>query len=171
MQGLVIGGLAVLTLALMSRSGSEPLPRKRVWPVSKNRGVISPFGAHRTRANGDERLHAGVDLGALVGDQILALDNGTVLHPVTGYSLGAGLQAVAIKHSDAEYIYAEILVDVKPGEKVTAGQVIGRVAKNSDGNSMLHLEAWEKAPHGFTEWTPTYRPPGLLNAQERLPKP
>lgn len=169
---LAAGGVLAYLATREGRSASTPVqPRKRVWPVSVKRGIISPFGAHRTRQNGEARLHAGADLGAFVGDKIVAITDGEVLHFVTGFSLGAGLQAIAIRHPDAEYIYAEIMVapGIQVGTRVKAGDVIGHVAKNSDGNSMLHIEAWTKAPKGFTEWIPGSKPAGLLNVQEMLP--
>jgi len=134
----------------------------RRWPVSTYRGILSPYGVQR--AGGAER-HPGADLGAFPGDQILALDDGVVLKMVGGYALGGGLEAVAIRHRDADYNYAEIKVTVAPGQKVKAGDPIGYAAKNSDGNSMLHLEAWEKgmAPDRFARWNEGQKPPGLLD--------
>lgn len=161
---LALGGL----LLLLGGKGGSGSSGRRYWPVSTYRGTLSPFGAHRTRADGSERFHAGIDLGAFVGDDIIAVDDGEVISMVTGYSLGAGLEAVSVRHPGVDLIYAEIDATVKPGDRVHAGQVIGKVKKNGDGNSMLHLEAWETGtvPKAFTEWTPTYRPPGLLDVGE-----
>lgn len=161
----VLGGLAIAGAG----SGSGRLvggAAGRVWPVRPYRGVISPFGASRDDGT---RVHAGVDLGALPGDAIVAMTEGVVLYPVSGFSIGAGLQAVAVRHPDAEYVYAEILLGVTVGQVLAAGQRIGTAAKNKDGNSMLHLEAWEHAPHAFTRWVTGARPAGLLDVQARLP--
>ncbi len=146
---------------------------RRVWPVRPRRGIISGFGVSREGG----RRHAGADLGALPGDEIVALADGIVLHSVSGFGIfgsapPAGyvpLQAVAIRHDDAEYIYAEIRVEVSPGQRVTAGQRIGRAGRNGDGNSMLHLEAWKQAPKGFVPWSAAGPvPAGLLDVGERL---
>lgn len=174
----VAAGLGLLLLT--GRRGAQAAaPHRRYWPVSTYRGILSGFGAHRTTDSGETRYHAAVDLGAFEGDVILAIDDGEAIGPVTGFALGTvpPLSAVAVRHPDAEYIYAEIDVDVKPGQKVYAGEPIGRVRKNKDGNSMLHLEAWEKAPKGFVAWMPDNRPAGLLdvgvivNALPKEPKP
>lgn len=161
---LAIAAGVVLTVAAFSR------PMRR-WPVVPARGIISPYGASRA---GGTRIHAGADLGAFAGDAIVAMDDGVVLHAVSGFGIGAGLQAIAIRHTFADVIYAEIRVDPNliPGVFVRAGDRIGRADKNGDGNSMLHLEAWKRpAPRGFTEWTPTSKPAGLLDIRTFLPPP
>lgn len=146
-------------------------PRSRVWPVKPYRSIVSRFGA--SRANG-ERIHAGSDLGALPGDEIVALDGGVVLYPVSGFSIGNGLQAVAVRHASGDFIYAEIRLDpsIFPGRGLSAGDRIGRADRNADGNSMLHIEAWERgmAPRTFTPWIPGKRPPGLLDVEKLLPE-
>lgn len=167
---LLLGGAAVLGVvffAARSRANSSA----RTWPIVPNRGILSPFGAARHTAG--TRIHAGVDVAAFNGDKVVAIDDGTVLYPVTGYSIGAGLSAVAIAHPDADYIYAEIDVAVKPGQVVKAGDVIGAVRQNSDGpgHQMLHLEAWESgsAPTAFTPWyVGKPPPPHLLNAEQMI---
>lgn len=166
-RGVIIGlGLATLAgVALFASRGQVARPSARVWPVSPNRGVLSPFKSPRYTSG--NRYHAGVDLAALSGDLIIALDDGEVLGLVTGYQLGAGLQAVAVRHPDADYIYAEIAVTAKPGTRVSAGDVLGVVRKNADGNQMLHLEAWQTGtvPNAFTPWyVGKPPPPGLLDA-------
>jgi murein DD-endopeptidase MepM/ murein hydrolase activator NlpD len=162
-------------LGLLILTGRRRAPSRRYWPLSTYRGVLSGYGAHRTTDAGETRYHAGIDLGALEGDLIIAIDDGEVIGPVSGFALRTvpPLSAVAVRHPDAEYIYAEIDVDVKPGQRVFAGQPIGRVRKNADGNSMLHLEAWRTAPKAFTPWLPGAQPVGLLNVGEivdKLPK-
>lgn len=172
MKGKILLGLGVLGAVGLASSGPGATGRVvgsvgRVWPVRPYRGILSPFGA--SRDNGT-RVHAGIDLGALPGDAIVSMAIGVVLYPVSGFSIGAGLQAVAVRHPDAEYIYAEImLLGVTVGQQLAAGERIGTAAKNKDGNSMLHLEAWEHAPHAFTRWVTGARPPGLLDVQARLP--
>lgn len=143
---------------------------ERTWPIVPNRGVLSGFDTPRpvSGAGAGSRRHAGVDVIAEAGDKVVAIDDGEVLHLVTGYQIGTGLQAVAVRHPDADYVYGEIEVTAAPGQKVKAGDVIGIVRKNDAGRQMLHLEAWQSgfAPTDFTPWkVGSPPPPGLLNAQ------
>ena len=164
-------GAGALLLARKSGASMARPSGIRRWPVSTYRGTISSFGASRTRPGGVKAYHAAADVGAFPGDRVVAIDDGVVLHAVSGFSLGAGLQAVAIRHPDADYIYAELAVSVAPGATVSRGGVVGTVAQNGDGNSMLHLEAWEtgKAPPGFVSWdADKTRPVGLLDVSAIL---
>lgn len=167
---LALAGAALLLLtgrggARAPGAGGDGASRRQ-WPVRPYRGVINGFKASR---EGGKRIHAGVDLGAAQGDEIVALDDGEILGLASGYAIGAGLQALRVRHPDADYIYAEIDALGKPGDVVKAGDVIGRARKNSAGNTMLHLEAWETgtAPVGFTPWwAGSAAPKGLLDVGE-----
>lgn len=150
-----------------------PSAHKRYWPISVYRGVGSHFGDNRPPAKNDTRLryHAGADVRAQLGDDILAIDDGLVLHYVSGYDLGAGLQALAVRHPDADYIYAEIEAVAKPGQLVKAGDLLGRAKINNDKHVMLHLEAWKTGTvqQRFTPWIRTEpKPAGLLNIDDKL---
>jgi murein DD-endopeptidase MepM/ murein hydrolase activator NlpD len=172
---LAIGiGLAAGFLARAAFGGGRGGGARTFWPVRPYRGTISGFGVYRPSIDGvNTRQHAGVDVGAFIGDAVIAMGDGEVLWPVSGFRIGADLQAVAIRHSDADYIYAEIHVDPKymvPGTRVSAGQQIGKVGRNGDGNAMLHLEAWQPdfCPKGFVPWVSGVRPKGLLDVWERI---
>ena len=167
-----VGGLGYLVYRLATPKNV------RVWPVipryPEQKGILSSFKSHRPPTKQEpekgDRIHAGIDLIAKKGDKIVAISDGEVIGKVGGYSIGTGLQAVSIRHADADYIYGEIMVhDLKPGDKVKAGQVIGHVELNNEGRSMLHLEAWEHGtvPKMFTPWFQNKpMPKGLLNVQE-----
>lgn len=161
-------GIAIGVAARILFSGGSSA--RKWWPVNPYRGTISGFGDSR---DSGKRQHGGVDVGAVMGDKVIAMGDGKVLWPVSGFRIGADLQAVAIAHDDADYIYAEIYVDPKymvPGTRVRSGQVIGKVGRNGDGNAMLHLEAWEPGytPKGFVPWGTGQRPKGLLDVGEKL---
>lgn len=167
-----VGGLGYLVYRLATPKNT------RVWPVvprhPEQDGILNGFKAHRdpTKQEPEKgpRYHAGIDLIAKKGDKIVAIADGEVIGMVGGYSIGAGLQAVAIRHADADYLYGEIMVHgLKPGDKVKAGQVIGHVELNDVGRSMLHLEAWEHGtvPKIFTPWFKDKpMPKGLLNVHD-----
>ncbi|WP_307189132.1 M23 family metallopeptidase [Caldicellulosiruptor obsidiansis] len=130
---------------------------KWIFPLeSKNLIVAEPtkegrqFGAPRDKS----RTHAGVDL--LVGYydenkrkfigkenvEVLAMTNGTV---TAIYEFYPGTMAIEVKNDDGSVIrYGEIKPNVKVGDKVKQGQVIGKIIRNSKGgDAMLHLEVYK----------------------------
>lgn len=71
------------------------------------------------------RYHTGQDLGAPLGTPIRAAANGVVVSPNAGGWAGTH---VIIQHSNGSTLYAHMAsAAVRPGQQVTAGQVIGYV--------------------------------------------
>jgi len=113
--------------------------RKRPAASYKER----PRGFGNPRANG-ARKHAGCDLYAPVGTEVLAVEDGEVIAgPYVFYDV---VDAVEIRHTSGIVVrYGEInktgAPGIKVGAKVTAGQVVGYVGKmQTVSNSMLHFE-------------------------------
>ena len=112
--------------------------RKRPAASYKER----PRGFGNPRANG-ARKHAGCDLYAPVGTEVLAVEDGEVIAgPCWFYDV---VNVVEIRHASGVVRYGEISKTVAPGikvgAKVTAGQVVGYVGKmQTVSNSMLHFE-------------------------------
>lgn len=105
------------------------------------------FGANR--AGG--RKHAGCDLKAPPGTEIVAMANGEVIRGP--YFFYEGTYALEIKHANGMVVrYGEIsqkvLVGIKEGTRVSQGQVIALVGKLDSGNSMLHLEMYKGTESG-----------------------
>jgi murein DD-endopeptidase MepM/ murein hydrolase activator NlpD len=99
------------------------------------------FGA--PRSNGT-RKHAGCDLYATPGTEVLAIEDGTVVRgPYLFYDV---VYAIEVQHTSGLFRYGEIShapEGIKPGATVKAGQVIGFVGKMlSVPASMLHLEMY-----------------------------
>lgn len=88
--------------------------------------VTSPFGPRVHPVYGDTRVHQGVDLGADSGTPIRAAGDGVVVsaEPFGGYG-----NATIIDHGGGvASLYAhQSSMGVSAGQRVTAGQVIGRV--------------------------------------------
>lgn len=116
-------------------------PNLVVWPLRGK--VVAAFSVDALSYDetmGDWRTHAGVDLAADLGTQIMAASAGTV-HSVENDSLMG--TTVVIKHDggyQTTYANLQATPAVKAGDTVTAGQVIGAV-----GNTAI-AEAAE-APH------------------------
>ncbi len=119
------------------------------------------FGSPR---DGSRRKHAGTDLYAPEGTEILAMDNGRVV--IGPYPFYAGTYALEIQHPWGVVRYGEIagtIGDLKTGDFVSVGQPIARVGKvASTKDSMLHLELYTGDCDGSL--TDRSRPPYLRRA-------
>ncbi len=86
--------------------------------------------------------HKGIDIGAPKGTPIKVAASGTVISASTGYNGGYGNYMVVSHGNGVETAYGHCsALYVKPGQKVSQGQVIGAVGNTgrSYGNH-LHLE-------------------------------
>ena len=121
-----------------------PLRKKPAYSY-KNEG--REFSAFRTGS----RLHAGCDLLAPEGTEVLAIDDGTVIQgPYEFYDV---VYALEVKHDSGIVVrYGEILQSVprgiSAGARVSRGQVIGYVGLMTSGSSMLHFEMYKGTVNG-----------------------
>ncbi len=127
-------------LNLASTFTSEMLPDAIAkWlPVPKSAfKITSPFGNRPDPYdNSKTEFHQGLDIGAPLGTQVFAVDDGTVLS--SGYNDGFGLEIV-IDHGSYKSQYAHLDRSfVKRGDKVEAGNVIGAVG-SSGRSTGAHL--------------------------------
>lgn len=75
------------------------------------------------------RFHQGIDFAATAGDEVYAVRDGTVAEIVTGTKIGENY--LTIEHDNGVatiYKYIEVNPDLKPGDSVSQGDVIGTVA-------------------------------------------
>jgi hypothetical protein len=119
--------------------------RKRPAYSYKDEG--REFSAFRTGS----RLHAGCDLLAPEGTEVLAIDDGTVIQgPYLFYDV---VYALEVQH-DCGFVvrYTEIQQSlprgISPGARVSRGQVIGYVGLMTSGSSMLHFEMYKGTVNG-----------------------
>ena len=119
------------------------------------------FGSGRS---GGARKHAGADLYAPVGTEILAIDDGTVVRGP--YLFYEGTYAIDIRHPQGLVRYCEFsgaIGGLKVGDKVKCGQPIAKVGKLQNiANSMLHLELYSGSSDAVL--TDTTRPPFMRRA-------
>ncbi|WP_190259029.1 peptidoglycan DD-metalloendopeptidase family protein [Pelotomaculum schinkii] len=119
-------------LDVASTFTSEMLPdaTAKGLPVPKDVYLItSPFGNRpNPYDNTRTEFHQGIDIGAPLGTQVLAVNDGTVLS--SGWNDGFGLEIV-IDHGSYKTQYAHLEFScVQPGDKVVAGDVIGAVGSS-----------------------------------------
>lgn len=149
------GGLspAVSPPASVAGTGTGPyFPLAKVYSRSWAPGTMGAFGANRTSKDGP-RAHAGCDLYAPTGTWVHAITGGTVT--VGPYKFYAQSYAVEINHGTFIARYCEMKPDiaVKQGDRVTAGQRLGRVANLiamgiSVPENMLHIELYNGSASG-----------------------
>ncbi|MBP3707698.1 MAG: peptidoglycan DD-metalloendopeptidase family protein [Clostridia bacterium] len=113
-----------------------------LWPVPSSRNITSPYGYRIHPIYGTKKLHAGVDIGAAGGANIVAADSGTVILSSWGYNGGYG-NYIIISHGNGvttRYAHCSNLY-VKVGDTVSRGQVIAAVGSTgaSTGNH-CHFE-------------------------------
>ncbi|HKP88481.1 MAG TPA: peptidoglycan DD-metalloendopeptidase family protein [Thermoleophilaceae bacterium] len=120
-----------------------PATAGHVFPVVGSFGFGSDgsrFGAPR-----GDHTHQGQDVAAAEGTPIVSVSAGTVYW--RAYQAGGAGNYVVIRAGDGyDYVYMHMREGstVKPGEKVTAGDLVGHVGTtgSSDGPH-LHFEVWD----------------------------
>ena len=118
------------------------------------------FAAPRSGSSG-KRNHAGVDLYAFAGDEVLAMADGVVT-AVQSFHLGSW--AIFVDHGPVAIMYGEVergswgRLGLDVGSKVSAGQPIASVAcmvRDAAGkctSHMLHLEAYAPGTTRNQRW-------------------
>jgi Rod binding domain-containing protein len=102
--------------------------------------VSSPFGWRQDPFDGSRRFHGGVDLPAAYGRPVPAAAEGRVVS--AGEQGGFGLTVLVEHPGGLQSRYAHLAaVEVKSGDHVEAGQVIGRVGQTGRATGPhLHFE-------------------------------
>lgn len=124
------------------------------------------FGA--PRSNG-RRHHAGIDLFARRGDEVIACQDGRI---VNFYAFCCGDQktswALVIDHGTVAINYGEVAPDslsrlgLTRGATVRAGQVVAYIGQNPGGSSMLHFETYTTGTTRNYSWAAGNPPPARL---------
>ena len=138
---------AAVALSAEFSSNKGKLP----WPV--NGSVVAKFGKqyHPVFKNLELPANNGLDITAPKGSQIKAVFNGTVkqVFVMPGYN-----QCVLVQHGKNYFTFYCKLgsVNVKAGDKVTTGQVLGTMETQS-GNNQIHFELWKDSkPQNPENW-------------------
>ena len=127
-----------MQLVLKSRSfdGRSNLAQ---WPV-ENGYVSSNFGLRKDPFNGRYRKHRGIDIAGPKGTKVMSIADGKIIH--SGRKGGYGRMIEVQHENNLRSRYAHLSATlVKKGQRVSRGDVIGRVG--STGRSTgphLHLE-------------------------------
>lgn len=126
-------------LAASAPAWDDPVPGAR---------VSSPYGARVDPFDGGSQMHRGIDLAAPRGTEILAPAAGTVRVATSDYEGGAHHGTVVVLDHDGglSSFYSHLdRLDVRAGQAVTAGQVLGTVGVTGETTGAhLHFEVWRR---------------------------
>lgn len=122
--------------------------------IPKMSGKVLPTGARISQGWGKSRIryaagrHTGIDFGGPVGTRINSAASGVV---VGAGRDGAYGNAIKIRHGDGTTaLYGHLSgINVKPGQKVKAGQAIGKMGNTGRSfGSHLHFEVRKTDKYG-----------------------
>jgi murein DD-endopeptidase MepM/ murein hydrolase activator NlpD len=170
-----------------SAPGAATRGGEEVWPVAGHRWgqVNNPFGGRQSRSAGATvplpSSNVGADLTASYGDPVVAPTTGTVVQTFdapneTDRNLNSGWGGMVLLQGDNGYFYRlshqQPGLLVRPGQRVEAGQPLGRVGV-SGNTTGPHLDA-EKfdRPGHFVDITAgaAARPPAAPRAGNDAPE-
>ena len=109
-------------------------------PLDASPGVTSGFGVRKDPFTGELAQHDGVDVAAPMGAPIKAVWDGTV---VSAGERGGYGNAIEVDHGNGIHtLYGHASrVDVKPGDRISAGAQLGEVGTSGRSTGPhLHLE-------------------------------
>lgn len=116
---------------------------KHLWPISN--GIITrDFGKNEHPVlKGIETYNNGIDISASKNSKVKCIFDGIARKVVS--IPGANL-TVIVRHGNYLTVYSNLVnVNVRPGEKIAKGEVIGEVYKNtSTEENVLHLEIYRE---------------------------
>jgi len=134
--GIGVGiGVLVLSLGCASTPANPPVLQPTIWPTPTSSQVSSPFGM---RGN---KLHKGLDIAVPKKSPVVATAPGWVTYEGRDWD-GYG-KYLKIDHGNGyETLYAHLNAkEVKEGQYVARGQLIGRVGKTGNATGYhLHYE-------------------------------
>ena len=144
------------------------------WPL-KNQHPLFPDEPGRFGAKRKHDFHTGIDLYCELGQEVVAIEDGTVVtvEPFTGEKAESAwwndTEAILVKGESGVINYAEVTPLVKEGDEVKAGQVIAvvdtAVLKSFKGRPMvmLHLELLSKDTNTSPWWIEGEQPKNILD--------
>ncbi|HOW56494.1 MAG TPA: peptidoglycan DD-metalloendopeptidase family protein [Smithellaceae bacterium] len=129
--------------ALRRFSMAEPLKKGLIWPV--NGRISSSFGLRRFYNNRPRQSHNGIDVAAPTGTAVVSCADGVVIDSGNFFFNG---KTLFIDHGQGLVtMYCHLSeFDVKTGETVTQGQLIGKVGQTGRSTGP-HLH-WSIALNG-----------------------
>ncbi|MBE3127438.1 MAG: LysM peptidoglycan-binding domain-containing protein, partial [Candidatus Atribacteria bacterium] len=116
--------------------GTRSIIYNFIWPV--RRRITSSYGMRVL--SGRKDFHAGIDIGAPTGTNIVAAENGIVSY--SGYMRGYGNIIILSQDEGYSTVYAHNSVNlVKKGQSIKKGSIIAKIGRTGNATgSHLHFE-------------------------------
>ncbi|MCG0275289.1 MAG: peptidoglycan DD-metalloendopeptidase family protein [Thermosediminibacteraceae bacterium] len=117
------------------------------WPVPSSRRITSEYGWRIHPVYGSKRFHTGLDIGAQMGADVVAADDGEVIY--AGYYGGYGYTVIIDHGGGISTLYAHLSkILVSEGENVKRGQKIALVGSTGISTGPhLHFEVRKNGQH------------------------
>ena len=111
-----------------------------LWPCPSSKSITSYFGNRVAPKAGASTDHKGIDIGASMGESVIAAAAGRVT--TVAYSGARGYYIVVVHGNGYETLYQHLSrQDVRTGDMITAGQQIGAVGETGISTAPhLHFE-------------------------------
>lgn len=116
--------------------------RMKTWicPVKDEFGEVVGSRTFASSRGGGKRAHAGLDFVAPHGTKVYAITSGTVQRVAVFYQ---NTWAVEVVNDDGSILrYCEIATELKVGDYVQQGDIIGTILRANSGTEMLHMEVY-----------------------------
>ncbi|MCP2239733.1 MAG: hypothetical protein PWQ59_1963 [Thermoanaerobacterium sp.] len=120
---------------------TQNVNRKMIRPISGD--IVSAFGTKVDPNSRKEIKNDGIDISVTNDEPVEAVLDGEVM--IADNSNPDWGKVVVIRHDgDVRSVYAYLSeIDVKVGDKVLQGQVIGRIGSDKNKSTSMHFEIWE----------------------------
>ena len=115
-------------------------PHSLDWP-SAGHHILEGYGEHRNAELNTITMNLGIDISVTQGSTVRAAAEGEVALVSSLPSYGT---IVVLRHAGGLHtVYANLSsASVHPGDRIHAGQAIGRSGTNDEGVPLLHFEVW-----------------------------
>lgn len=116
--------------------------RMKTWicPVKDAFGEVVGSRTFASSRGGGKRAHAGLDFVAPHGTKVYAVTSGTVQRVALFYQ---NTWAVEVANDDGSVLrYCEIATNLKVGDYVSQGDIIGTILRANSGTEMVHMEVY-----------------------------
>ena len=120
------------------------LKGKLNWPV-RSAKVVRQFGENRNSKLNTVTLNYGIDMKVSGDKNVKAIAEGVV--SVIDWIPGYGSVVIITHKGDYRTVYSHLTnIDVREGDRVKSGSLIGKVDESLEGN-ILHFEIWNSRDH------------------------